>query len=229
MLQPDAYETLRDSRNPFVDGLYLIVVVGLVIAVVNLVGTVVEWAAIPDLRAIQQQVLDGLRQMPWYQQFIAPYPEAVQRFEFQYDLGWKIFPRLFGAPDPTSALVGLVGRPLILIVSWLVFGLLAHLFARLLGGVGTLAETMGSTALAVAPQLWNLTLLLPFAAVGGVVGTWTLLCRYKALRTAHGMSWERTLLATILPLIILWLFAIVVGILSVAIFSTVISTQLGGQ
>jgi len=82
---------------------------------------------------------------------------------------------LFGAPNPASAAVRIVTLPLWLVLIWLLYGVVAHLCARLLGGQGGLGQTLGRTALAVAPQLLNLATFLPYLVVGGVVGTWTLL------------------------------------------------------
>jgi hypothetical protein len=79
----------------------------------------------------------------------------------------------------------------------------AYLFARLLGGQGGLGQTLGCTALAVAPQVLNLATFFPYLVVGGVVGTWTLLCRYVALKTCHRLTWNRALGATLLPYVAL--------------------------
>jgi len=229
LLQPSAYEEMREDDNPFVEGLYLIAVVGVVVALFGLVGTLVEWGSMPRLADIKDVVYRNLVQMPWYQMFQEQAGQAfVEQFRRNYDLGWQIFPRLFGAPDPTSAALGLIFTPLGLIVSWLVYGLLAHVCARLLGGEGGLSQTLGVTALAAAPQLLNLANLLPNVVVGGVVGTWVLICRYMGLRIAHDLTWPRTLVATLLPSLILWLLFILLAILGLAIAGPFLGSMLAG-
>ncbi|NOZ27338.1 MAG: YIP1 family protein [Chloroflexi bacterium] len=213
-LQPSAYEEIREDDAPVVEGLFLIVLVAVVIAVSNLAGTVVEWASIPHMADIKEVIYRNYEQMSWFQMLQREIgPSFTEQFRRWYDLGWQVFPRLFGAPDPGSAALGIITKPLMLIIGWLVYGVLAHGGARLLGGEGTLSQTLGVTALAVAPQVIHLADAVPFLAVGGVVGTWTLICRYMGLRIAHDLTWPRALVATLFPLVILWLL----GILLIAV------------
>ena len=195
------YAEMRDDSTPLVRGLVLVALVALAVALVGLVGTVLEWATTPNMRDVQQVVLDGIRQMPWYQELQSD-PEFREMFSQQYELWWRVFPALFGAPNITSAALKIITLPLGLAFVWFLYGLLAHLFARLLGGQEGLSQTLGCTALAVAPQLLNLATFLPYVAVGSVVSTWTLLCRYVALKTCHRLTWGRALAATLLPYIV---------------------------
>ena len=56
-LQTDAYERMRDDDNPFVEGLFLLVLLGLLLAVVGIVGTTLEWASSPPLAAFSDDVV----------------------------------------------------------------------------------------------------------------------------------------------------------------------------
>ena len=141
-----------------------------------------------------------------------------------YDLGWQIFPRLGGYPDIGNAALNLVLLPVTMILLWLLWGVVAHVVARLLGGKGTLSQTLGATALAEAPQLLSLVTVIPFVVVGGVIGTWRMLCRYTALKTVHGLSWPRAVAATLLPGI---LFGILIAVLGF-IFSTLLMGLVAG-
>jgi hypothetical protein len=226
-LRTDAYEEVREARSPFLTGLVLIVVVGVIVALAALVGTALEWASTPNLADIRGVIYEGLTQMPWYQDNLKMAPDFEQMFQQWYDLGWTLGPSL-GGGSLGSALGNLVLSPLTLVILWLVYGLLAHLFARLLKGEATLSQTLGCTALAVAPQLLKLTELLPFVAVGGVVGTWTLICRYLALKQVHRFSWGRAFWATILPLVTLWLVGLILAAIGVLVFGTLASALLGG-
>jgi hypothetical protein len=194
----EPYTEMRETPNPALRGLGLVALVSLIVAVAGLVGTALEWATSPNLQDIQQTVLEGLQAMPWYKQ-LQYEPGFVEGFLRSYDIGWRIFPRLFGAPDLVSAALRIILLPLGLAIIWVLYGAVAHLFARLMGGQGGLAQMLGCTALAVAPQLLNLATFLPYVGVGAVVGTWTLLCRYVALKTCHRLTWGRALAATLLP------------------------------
>jgi hypothetical protein len=213
-LRTDAYEEMRQAESPFGKGLVIILVVGVIVALAGLVGSVLEWAATPDLTAIQDTVYKGLIAMPWYQEMMVRTPDFPAEFERWYNWGWTLA-RWMGASSLSSAAGNLVLTPLGLAARWLVYGLLAHLFARMLRGQAGLGQTLGCTALAVAPQLLNLAQVLPFLGVGGVVGTWTLLCRYVALKQAHRLSWGRALAATLLPTLALVLLGLILaGILA---------------
>ena len=226
-LRTDTYKDMREARSPILDGLIIIVLVGVIVALAALVGTALEWASTPNLADIQEVVYDGITQMPWYEQTLEMVPDYDKTFRQWYDFGWTMG-RAFGDSSPGSALGGLVLTPLSLVIAWLVYGLLAHLFAKLLKGEATLSQTLGCTALAVAPQVLKLTELVPFVAVGGVVGTWTLICRYVALKQAHRFTWGRALWATLLPMLTLLLLGVILAAIGVVVFATFASVLLGG-
>jgi hypothetical protein len=212
-LRPSAYAGIKERSRPALTGLLLIAIIGVVIALAGLVGTVLEWASTPNLKDMQRVILDGLRDMPFYE-MMQESPEAVEQFENFYEIGWQVFPLLFGAPNIGSAAAQIVLQPILFIVGWFYYGVLAHLSAKLLGGEGRFSETMGCTALAFAPQLLNLVTLLPFVATGGVVGTWALLCRYVGLKVCHKLSWQRALGAALLPIAVTVLLVALFGCLA---------------
>jgi hypothetical protein len=169
-------------------------------------------------------VLANLQQMSWWQ-FIEQDPQ-VEALWFQIWNGiWDASQAV--APSPARSLLGVVAAPLGLIVTWLIYGVLAYLFARLLGGAGTLNQTLGATALAAAPQLLNVLTVLPFVVIFSL-GTWTLLCNYMALRTVHGLSWQRSVAAALLPSVVLVLLAIVIGMIVGIAVGTMFATMFAG-
>jgi hypothetical protein len=221
LFNEEAYEEMRASTSPVVRGLIFIVVVGVVIAICGIIGSGLEWASTPDLGEIKDTVFFYMKQMPWWDLD----PQALAQFEESYNLGWQVFPRMFGAPDIGSAAVGLIAIPLGLVIRWLIYGLLAYVFARWLGGTGTLGQTLGVLALAVAPQALNVLTIIPFVQVGSIVAVWGVLCAYYGLKTAHNLSWTRTLWATLLPFILV----VAVLILLACCSSAILGVALGGQ
>mgnify|MGYP000209186353 CR=1 FL=1 len=211
------YLEVCEARNPALRGLTLVVIIALLIALAGLVGTALEWATTPNLRQVQQVVLQGIQKMPWYQELRRGDPQALEMFRRQFEWGWRIFPPLFGAPDLRLAALGILLTPLSLGLIWLLYGIVAYLFARLLGGQGSLGETLGCTALAFGPYLLHLASFFPYLAVGGVVGTWALLCRYTALKTCHRLTWSRALAATLLPYVIYFVLAASFACLGIAV------------
>jgi len=220
-----AYEEMRASSNPVVKGLILIVVVGVVIALCGFIGTGLELASMPDLGEIKDTFFFYMQQMPWWDELVKADPGFLAQFEEYYNRGWQVFPRLFGAPDLGSAAAGIIFTPLALVIRWLIYGVLAYLFARWLGGTGELSETLGVLALAVAPQVLLVLTLIPYVRVGNLVSVWGILVAYFGLKTAHRLPWTRAVWATLLPFILAAAVLILMGCLSTAILGAVIGGQ----
>lgn len=215
LLRDSAYRSMRDSPSPFVRGLVLVVSVGLVVAIFGIVGAALFQYTSPDLGAIQETVLQELQAMPWMEQ-IPPSErqEFMDVFRQQYNLGWQIA-RIF-VPSITNALINVVLNPIALIVGWLVYGLLAFLSARVLGGRGRLDQTYGTTALAVAPRMLGVVQIMPYVQTAGL-GVWALVCNYLALKNTHELSPWRSFWATVIPFVLLFLFVVGLSILGVSI------------
>jgi hypothetical protein len=220
-LDGDAYDALRDDDNPFVEGLFLIVIIGVATALLNLIGQLLAWASSPSMDAIKEIILRAYQQMPWWA-FISGNPQAMSQFQQFWDSAWRIFPALFGAPNPGGAALNILLWPLVALLSWLIYGLLAHLFAKLFRGVGNLNQTLGTTALAFTPLLLRGLGVIPFFAIGGAINTWQLICRYKALRSVHRLSWGQTFWVTVLPFVIYLLFWLLLGGLGAAIIAAAV-------
>jgi len=224
-LDGDAYDQLRDDDNPFIEGLFLVVIIAAGVALLSFVGQVLAWISIPSMGAIKEVILRTLQQMPWWSA-MAENAQAYESFLRSWDMGWRVFPALFGAPDPLQGAANLLIMPITAVLGWLVYGLLGHAFAKLFKGVGTLSQTMGTTALAYTPWLFYGLGIVPFFVVGGVVGTWQLICRYKALRSAHHLSWGLAFWATLLPQVVFALLLALVGGTVAAVIAVVIGRQL---
>jgi hypothetical protein len=222
LLQEDAYEEMRSTQAPVVKGLILIVVVGVVIGLLGVVGTALAWASMPDLSTIKAIIYRYLPQMLPWKELTQQVPDFSRMFKEWYDLGWQIFPWLFGAPNVGEAALGIITIPLGLVVRWLLYSLVAYLFARWFGGTADFSETLGVLALAVAPQALHVLNLLPFVEVGSVVSVWGLLCAYVGLKTAHKLSWGRAVWATLLPFILVLVILVLAGCLGSAIFAVLV-------
>lgn len=200
-LDAAAYEDLRDDDNPFVEGLYLVVLLGVATALLNLIGQALHWASVPSLSAIEAVVLRNVQQQAWWPS-IANDPAALQAFTERWDFSWRVIPALSDAPGPLRAALNIIVWPFTGMLSWLAYGVLAYLFGRLLGGRGSLNQTLGATALALTPWIFHALGVIPYVAIGGAVGFWQLILRYKAVRTAHVLPWGRAAAATALPYLV---------------------------
>ncbi|MBN1955918.1 MAG: YIP1 family protein [Anaerolineae bacterium] len=219
-LREEPYVEMRDVSRPAIKGIGIIALVAVVVALLGLVGTTLEWATSPSLADVQRVVLDGLQRMDWYHQMGS---EAEEMFAQNWEMAWQYLPILFGAPNVGTAAARVLLLPLGLILMWLLYGILAHLSARILGGEGSLGQTLGCTALAVAPQLFNLVAFIPHVAIGGIVSTWVLLCRYVAVKSGHRLTTGRALVATLLPYVVLGLLSVGFGIIASVVVGSVMA------
>jgi hypothetical protein len=219
IFKEDAYEEMRAADNPVVKGLILILIVGVVIALLGLVGTAIEVASTPDLGQIQHTVYHYLTQMPWWDEASRD-PEFVNVFDQTWNSAWKFAEML--NPSLGGAFLGILTTPLGLVLRWLIYGLLAYLFARWLGGTADFSQTLGVLALAVAPQALNVLNLLPYVELGSLVSVWGILCAYVGLKTAHKLSWSRAVWATLLPFLLAVLVIVVAGCLGTLVVAALV-------
>ncbi len=213
-LDDEAFEQLRDDDNPFAEGLFLVALIGVITALSGAIGQVLMWSVTPDLRAVEGVVLAALQQEPWWNALAASSADLAL-FQRWWDIAWRIMPGLLAVPVPDAAVINLLWSPLAAVSGWLLYGALAHLFARLLGGTGTLNQTLGVTALAHTPLVFYGLGFIPFLVIGGALRTWQLILRYKALRTVHGLPWTRALWATVLPVAVYALFWLMLALVAV--------------
>jgi len=212
---------MRTAASPVVKGLVFILVLGLAVALLGFIGSVLEWATTPDMRAIQDTVFEHLTQMPWWEMAEDASPEFRPAFERWYDWSWGVA-RALGGLNLGSSAADILLTPLGLVVRWLIYGLLAYVFARWLGGTADLSETLGVLALAAAPQVLRVLTIFPYVGVGGPIAIWGVLCAYVGLKTAHNLPWHRAAWATLLPFLLALLILIFAACLGSAILAIAI-------
>lgn len=223
-LESQAYATMRDEKSPVTRGLVILIVLGLALGLAGFIGATLEWASSPSLTAIKDTMFEQFQQAPWWQ-LMATQPEAAATFEQVWDQVWQIMG--FIVPSPASSWSGLIFQPIGLIIGWLIYGIILHIVARILGGTASLGQTLGVTSLAAAPQLLGLITVLPYVAVAGIA-TWTLLCRYMAVRVGHNLSWGRSLWTLIITSLVLFIIGLIIVISLSAIFASVLANTFGG-
>ena len=58
-LDSEAFDELRDDDNPFVEGLFLLVLIGIVAAALALVGQVLAWGSVPTCKCMCPRTVCG--------------------------------------------------------------------------------------------------------------------------------------------------------------------------
>lgn len=214
VLEPDPFVEMVDDDNPWVEGLFLLVVLGALVGVARLIGGVLLTSSLPDPNAVLETVLATLRQIQ-IQSGAGPAGTQIEETVRQI---WEVVTSTLGYGTGWQRLLMLILTPLSWLLQWFVVGVTAHIVARVLGGTGTLNQTLGATALASAPRILLLVSVIPFTQVSGILlGVWGLLILYRAMQVAHDLPYQRAIVAAIAPLVVLAVLAI--GIAGVVAFA----------
>jgi len=200
-LDGDAYRKMSERSRPVADGFRSLLVLGMALGLAAVVRAAVNWAISPDLDAVQRLLRRELLTLPLLWRLYPP----IQRLLLQVSQHpWLWWMARWQWPTPLLALLYLLTVPLELLLDWLGYSLVAHAAASLLGGRGSLGQTLGCTALATVPRALLLLPLLPplgLEALG--VWAWVLAGRFLALRAAHGLEGWRAFWAALAPVALL--------------------------
>lgn len=199
VLEPEPFLTMVEDDNPWVEGLFLVTCIGLLVGAADFVGGLLFTASMPAFDAVRETVLRALVNfVPWDTQLrAAALPGWV----------WDGIAGLAGYGSGWVRLYFALWVPIALIFQWLFLGLSAHVAARALGGQGSLVQTLGTTALAAGPQVLGVLTVVPFVSVSGVLlSVWALLIAYRAVAITHDLPWQRAALAVLAaPALLLFL------------------------
>lgn len=194
-LEPEPFVAMVDDDNPWIEGLFFTFVLGLLVAGAQLLGGWLMAASLPSSEALLEALVIALKQ-GW------PATSAeVADAETFLRQAWPFVATLLNVGNSWPRLLVLVITPLSLIGQWLVYALLSHGAARLLGGKGGLGQTFGAVALALSPRILLLATVVPFVSVSELLlHVWGLLIAYRGLAVAHDLPPLRAAIAALLPL-----------------------------
>lgn len=196
VLDEEPFVIMADDDNPWIEGLALTTLVGLVAGAAQTLGGWLTIASLPDPVAVQNTLESALRQIAAATNLS---PEIANAFAGPL---WTAFASITGYTGGWSSLIPLVAIPFSLLLWWFFFGLVAFGAARAAGGHGSLNSTLGATALMAAPQVLMVLTAIPFVAVSSaLLSVWGMLIGYRAVQSAHGLTWGRAALVTLVPYI----------------------------
>ncbi|MCS6888524.1 Yip1 family protein [Chloroflexus sp.] len=202
-LDTNTFREQRDNPAALRDGFLVVALVGIVVGVASLIGNVLSALASPDPQAILDIVQRSIERTPFFIELQRANPTInldpffIQLSEIVGSTRW-------------SGLIGAVATPFVYLAGWLIYGAVAHLAARSLGGEGTLAQTLGCTALASGANLLAVVQIVPFAQAAGTTLLGLIGC-YLGLRAAHNLSAWRAFWAALVGPIILILLLLVMS------------------
>ncbi len=194
VLEPDPFVALVDDDNPWVEGLFLTVMIGALVGLAKFAGSWLLTATLPAPATVLEVLIHGIANSGILAQASDPVAaEAATRQALTL-----IFTQQ-GFGSGWVKLLALILVPLSYVLQWLYFSLAGHGIARLFGGTGQLGQTLGAMSLMAAPRILLLATVLPFVTVGTTLPlVWSLLIVYRALEISHDLSWQRAGLVTLI-------------------------------
>jgi hypothetical protein len=240
LFRDEAFTGFRDRRDAFLQGFLIIVVVALVIGLPTMIGDLVSSLRPNAVEAEMDKAMSGFDVvMEQMRPFLGDMPsgemnaivaQVKENMRFGFGIAGQIESLPTILPKPMNKFFEAVGKwisqpftaggfPLaaVALATWLGYGIWVMLFAKLLGGHGTLAGFFGVTALYAVPHLLSFFAFLPI--LGGILGIiayfWGLAIYVKGTASSHQMSLERALLAVVLP-VLLVLLLVVIGAFGLA-------------
>ncbi len=206
LLEPDPFVEMVDDDNPWLEGLFLCVCIGILIAVARMIGGLLLTASLPPSEALLSALLQSLRQS-------AANGETLLEVERTLRGIWPFLLAFSGYDSGWFRLLTLAVTPLGLICQWLLFGITGHAFARAAGGQGSLGQTLGAMALSNGPRLLYILTIIPYVSIATVlIHVWGILIAYRGLEVAHELPPRQAALAAVGTWLLLLLAGSLVGV-----------------
>lgn len=220
VLEAEPFLTMAEDDNPWVEGLFLVTCVGVLLGGAHLIGGLLWTASLPPADAVREALLPSVQQL-FARIGLSSDPFQVEATFRQF---WQWGAGFFGYQGGFARFFFALLEPVWLVLQWFFLSLVTFGAARLLGGTGTLVQTLGTSALAAAPYVLGFLTIIPFVSVNGLLlAVWSLLITYRAVEIVHDLSWQRATLAVLIaPLFLVAL------LLFFAAISTVILSIGGG-
>ena len=205
----NTFRSQRDNPYALREGFLVVLMVGILVGIAGLIGNLLSRLASPDPLATLAIVQRSLERMALVVE--------LQRINPDFSLD-PVFSQLATTFSilQWSGVIGALITPFVYLLGWLIYGIIAHLVARALGGEGTLSQTLGCTALASGANLLAIAQVLPFVEIAGTTLLGLIGC-YIGLRTAHQLSAWRAFWAALLGPILLGLLLLVISCGGIAV------------
>lgn len=216
VLEADPFIAMVDDDDPWAEGLFMVVIIGLAVGAARLIGGWLTAAALPPMDASLAAVINAWQQLNAQLGLGVDPAGADASIRRIADL----IAAYNGFGGGWATLFVLVATPTGFVLQWLLYAFVAFFVARLMGGTGSLSQTLGAMALIMAPQLLRLLTAIPFVSVSGLLLlVWSLLISYRALAVAHELPWQKAVWTTLLPPLLLMLIGAGVTLLTALVLA----------
>ncbi|MBW7884019.1 MAG: YIP1 family protein [Caldilineaceae bacterium] len=210
VLDSEPFEAMVDDDNPWIEGLVFVVALSFLAGIARALGGLLTAATLPAPEATLSAAIQGWQQLASLVALPVAQGEAVLRS------AWELAALSSGYTGGWSHLLPIITLPLLMLLWWVFFSLVAHGVARAMGGSGTLNATMGASALIAAPMVFLVLTIVPFASPSGaMLLIWGVLIAYRAVHIAHDLSWQNAAKTTL----IVYAVALLAGTLLALMFT----------
>lgn len=224
VLEPEPFVEMADDDNPWIEGLFLTTVVGFLVGLARVIGGFLFSRSMPDPDALLEILVQTLEQL-------SPGEGGAESFvaiERSLRTLWPWVTTFLAYDNGGERLLLLVLIPLGLILIWALFGLFSHAAARMLGGSGSLNQSLGVVSLAVSPFTLLFLTAIPFVTVPILLlEVWSALLAYRGIEVAHDLGPGRASAAVLIAFALLTLF-IVLAILAAFSLGWMSQSWIGG-
>jgi hypothetical protein len=203
LLNEDAYAVVRDSSSSLWRGFAALLWIFLIVLVSRVLALIFGLLTTPRWDILQEQFYERLTNLEFYQAQTQQSPDFANQFRWGYRGLWEGLRLLGGYPSVTGTVSLIVSMLIYLLLGWLIYGLVVHVAARWLGGQASLGQTLGALALAYAPLLLTVIVIVPGAWVAApLIFMLILITRFQAIKTVHGLTPGYSLAALTAPYLI---------------------------
>ncbi len=219
-LKPEPIEFMASTAASLRTAIYIVVVVGLVIGGVQALFGIPALISGPSFNTDEfvsqmNQQFDmfntfGGEMPPEFDAFVELFKESITGYAPVIQELMQVSAPLPGIFGRMLAWLGAwLSAPFALLASWLFISTWIMLFARLLGGRGTLLAYLGASSLSTLPHLLHAFDFVPClnAIIWLVAGIWGLVIQVKVVEYTHGLGQGRAILSVILFYLLLAIIA----------------------
>ncbi|MCS6826489.1 MAG: YIP1 family protein [Caldilinea sp.] len=193
VLENEPFEAMVDDDNPWMEGFVLVATVSLLAGVAAAVGSFLTALTLPAPDGLYITILQGGRQLAIA---AALSPAAVERIISEV---WMLVALVTGYAGGWSHLLPILSIPGFAIIWWLFFGVLAFGVGRAMGSNASINATLGAAALIVAPLIFFIFNIVPFAGPNPApIAIWSLLIGYRAIQVSQELEWRQAAIATLI-------------------------------
>ncbi len=203
LLNDDAYAVVRDASSSLWRGFAALLWILLFTIVARGLALFFGMLTSPRLDVLQTQIYEMLTSLGFYQAQVQQSPGFADQFRWGYAGLWEGIRLLGGYPSVVGTASTAISLLIYLLLGWLVYGLVVHVVARWMGGRASLGQTLGGLALAYAPLLLTVIVIVPGARVpASLIFLLILVARFQAIKTVHRLTPGYSLVALITPYLI---------------------------